>query len=425
MTREQIQDKGKEAYLSTNGIATVMMGTGGGKSKVAIEIVKELNPPDILFLSNSERGRDITFRDEFRKWGIEALWNERVIAECYQTAYKWEGKHFPFVIADEIDFAMTEEFVKFFKNNTYDRLLGLTGFATYEKRQMLNEMAPICYEISTQDLQKLGILNDTQFFRVEFDLNMVDKNIKVEYGPKNDRKSFYQTENDAYVYLQKQYIKEISILNTTEQQMHELRLLPQTAEIVGALSEQEVQSKRASMRMKRIANERKKLLWTLDSSRRIASKIAAKEYEEGNKILIFSKWTQQIDAICTHTYHSKNSKNNTNIDKLNRGEIQILGVCESINRGENLEGVNVLIRESYDGSETAFQQKHGRGTRLDKDDIMRYYILLPYFHMPIYLEGQKAPARYARVPTQAAQWAEAMSKSFDLNNIITINANDL
>src|SRR5690606_30752434 len=99
-TREEVNQKAKEAFFSTGGVGSIISGTGTGKSKLAIDIVREVNPPSILLLTNSERSRDYSWEFEFRKFGAEDLWL-RVVSECYQTAYKWEGKHFSFVIADE------------------------------------------------------------------------------------------------------------------------------------------------------------------------------------------------------------------------------------------------------------------------------------------------------------------------------------
>ena len=40
--RESIQQEAKTAYLNSNGTAsTIIVGTGGGKSKIAIDIIKK------------------------------------------------------------------------------------------------------------------------------------------------------------------------------------------------------------------------------------------------------------------------------------------------------------------------------------------------------------------------------------------------
>lgn len=107
--RDDIQKQAKEAFLRTNKKACILMGTGIGKSKVAIDIIEELRDQDpqgrmlhtqvdeVLLLVSSERLRDNDWKENFVKFGAD--WSV-IVPECYQTAYKWSGRHFKYVIAD-------------------------------------------------------------------------------------------------------------------------------------------------------------------------------------------------------------------------------------------------------------------------------------------------------------------------------------
>ena len=66
---------------------TFVLSTGFGKSRVAIEILKRLDPPEIIILVNSEILRDITWRQEFEHFDALDLW-DRVRIETYQLVYK-------------------------------------------------------------------------------------------------------------------------------------------------------------------------------------------------------------------------------------------------------------------------------------------------------------------------------------------------
>ena len=102
---------------------------------------------------------------------------------------------------------------------------------------------------------------------------------------------------------------------------------------------------------------------------------------------------------------------------MNKGEIRVVGVCEALNRGENLVGVNNIIKETYVGSEVDFQQQHGRGVRLKPDQVLNFYILVPMYKSvtKIIKDGR---TRYSIeiAPTQAQNWADKMSQSFDLSS---------
>ena len=81
-------------------------------------------------------------------------------------------------------------------------LLGLTGFVDPSKDQLLNSIAPSIVEYSTQEAQEDGILNRTQLVLVEFDLSMNNSDITVKYKKEGKDKSFTQSENDAYSYVE-------------------------------------------------------------------------------------------------------------------------------------------------------------------------------------------------------------------------------
>src|SRR5690606_20741503 len=201
-TRQEKIDEGVQKFLETNRKATLVMGTGVGKSKVALDLIKELQPENILLLTSGTLLRDENWKNEFTKFGMEDWWG-MVVSECYQTAYKWSGRHFQFVIADEIDFAMTEVYQMFFVNNTYDILLGLTGFVTKDKEELLNKYAPVCHRYSTQQAQSDGILNKTKFILVEYPLFKV-KNIEVKL--KNGY-TMFKSEVDTYKYYERKFDK--------------------------------------------------------------------------------------------------------------------------------------------------------------------------------------------------------------------------
>jgi superfamily II DNA or RNA helicase len=442
MTKDEAHDIAFDAWLATgvqDGVfvkdikAAYIGGTGTGKSKVgssATEYVchylKNLGQstfePKILILAHSTRLRDYGWRDEFQKWGTIYLW-DYVTTACYQAAYKWENTHWDLVIADEGDFALTDEYIKFFQNNTFDNILFLTATLTPDKRKMLAEICPICHEYSTVDAQQDGVLNQSSFTIVEFDLNRRDKDIAVEYKKGGKKYVFHQTENEKYQYLEERCEKALMQLQIAQQKLSKLEFLQNKAKTASERHKyvQDIADALELVKNKQItfyrsASARKEFLHSLKSARTAAKLLvqAVLNKDESNKILVFSKTTAQIDKILKYTYHSANSSDNPNIDLFNKGDIRYLGVCDALNRGENLVGVNHILKESYVGSTTEFQQQHGRGTRLEVSDTMRFIILIPVWHRKIVNEDKSIS--WNREYTQAKKWANEMTRDFDLSN---------
>lgn len=413
--RDEVQRKAREEWLrKRNG--TLVLGTGMGKSKVAIDIVKDIQPSSVLILTNSETLRDSTWRNEFVKFGAEEYWDVHVQSECYQTAYKWVGKAWSLVIADEIDAAMTPEYSKFFLNNGWNNLLGLTGFVDESKLELLNSICPIIFTYTTRQGQSDGLLNKSKFKIIGYPLSRT-KDIKVTM-----RKApgfFYKSANDDYKYWHGKFMAAVMARDKAQKQIKTIDLLPKDSVSLSMEDAIKAESS-AAWALKLASRKRKEVLWKSKNGVVLAKRLIDRilSMNDSNKVLTFSKLTSQADAINGHAYHTKNGMRNLDLEMFNRGDIRSLGACEALNRGVNLVGVNYLISESYDGSETYFQQKHGRGTRLDVEDFMTYIILLPYYEdmVPIVEKDVVKGRRRVFVPTQAQVWKQNMLDSFNLSS---------
>ena len=101
-SKDEVMEAAYAAYVAAGKKAAIEQGTGTGKSRLGIETkVRENIRDGVLLLSNSERLRDIEWEKEFKKWGYEDHYPD-CERECYQTAYKWKGRHFKLVIAEEV-----------------------------------------------------------------------------------------------------------------------------------------------------------------------------------------------------------------------------------------------------------------------------------------------------------------------------------
>lgn len=412
-TRESLQTKMKESCItsldSTNK-AVVQASVGLGKTRLCLETLAHYNPDKITWLTNSEELRDIDTPNEFIKWGYEYLLAKTNIL-CYQSACKLEGVDLGFVIADEFDFGISEQYIKGIINNNFDKFLGVSGTYTEDKLRMLEELdLPLVYSISTNEVQDLEILNKTKVIFVEFELD-TDKTRKIQ----TKDKSWMSSENEQYCYIEGQFIYNIIQLEALKKQANTHF---NVARIPGFNYDEFKKKKSAiSMKLKWIASQRAKILHTLDSSKRIARRISNRVLQNpNNKVLIFSTLTEHLDSFVKHTVHSKNKKDNTVFEDFNSGLIREAGCISVADRGKNFVGLNIGLFESYDGSSTKGLQRLGRFCRLLEGDST-IYVLVPYYWNK---QGK-------RLPTRAAGWSLSMFANYilDDSNSQTIHLNDL
>lgn len=393
--RSKIQQEAKTAWLASSRKNTIIIGTGGGKSAVAISIAKTLQPVSILLLTNSQNLRDKNWKVEFEKFGYP--WR-LIQSHCYQEACRWTNRKFDLVIADEIDFAIgTPVYSQFFLYNQYNYLIGLTGFCPPDKREQLESIAPVCYEVSTQEMQKEGTLNKSEFVIIEYPLSharVIEQ--KLKKGG-----SFKTSENDQYNYWNKEFQKAIMAKSNLEKAYRETGY---------AFEPDDPTWKAVDWKFKAAAAKRKSVLNNLDSSVTVTKAILNHVLQDKrNKALVFSALTKQSSLLGIPTYHGTAS--DLVVDELNEGKIRALGLCKKLNRGTNLNGVNYMIKESFDGSETDFNQTHGRLMRLAPDQLAKYIILIPTYET-IVKNKITGVSSVVNLPTQAARWAEKMMNSF-------------
>jgi len=402
--RERIQQEAREAWLNSNRKTSIIAGTGTGKSKIALDIIRELNPRSIVLLTNSENLRDVNWKKEFEKFGMLEYW-DRTVSRTYQAMYDKEWEEYELGILDEVDFACSPEYGKCLvqASRHCTNVLAMTGFCTEEKEELLSSHFPIVYRISTQDAQDAEMLNQTEFIFIEFPLNL-SKTIEQK---KKAGGSFKVSENDQYAYYDKEFQKAMIVKNSLDKKYR----------LLGQDPSQHKDWQGADWKFKITAVKRKSILNNLDSSVAVVKKLLELIHsEQNNKVLIFSALTKQADKL-PNPFHG-NSKEDDGIAKLNSGEFKTMAVVKKVNRGTNLVGVNYIIKESFDGSETDFQQTHGRLTRLPVGEVGRYIILIPMFQALVRTET--GAFKRVMLSTQARSWATKMTATFDTSRSRTI-----
>lgn len=325
--RYQLQEQIKEEIRKSGYRCGFVAPTGSGKAKILVDSMLEVKPENVIFLTNSIRNRDITFIDEMIKWGAEE-YLDRIELMCYQSAYKLKGKHYQLVLADEVDIC-ADAYFKFFQNNTFDKIIYTSATMMPKKRKMLETVAPIVYETGLKEVQGQGIVNDSKYFLVKYLLS-----------PK---------ENAQYLKYNAIFAAELS------------------------------KPRKDTKKLEFIQIQRNLFLSKLQSSVTKTRELLDKLYKETHrKILIFSGVAAQADKVCKYSYHSHNKADDLFKD-FGDGKIRVIAVVGKVDRGENIDGVNTIVFEAPKKSQTKWQQKSGRGRRLDVEEYLDIFYMVPYY----------------------------------------------
>lgn len=454
MTRNEIATISLQKLKEVNYNGTLVLEPGSGKSKIAIDCIKQGNFKNVLITSPRTNLKESWWK-ELDKWGYKYFpgqrrptygfglenndpyfegtamsYNNKTFTrfeiQNVQTSYRWNKKQlnqFDFIIYDEVH-TCGEEYFNLVKTARELNIpvLGLTGTPTLSdswKKEVLYKTLPIVYEYYSAEND--GITNKIQYWVYEYNLT---NDYKVLTGTKT--KKWWIGELKQYEYLSEQYDKAKSLMyaqgadNYFEQALDWMNSKTCTKE-----------QKEAGKKFFYAIRNRKEFLWNLTSSKTLALLIKNKilqfipgiynnspstlskfDNTNNNKVLLFSELTQQAEKLSSYSIHSNNGKNAKEaetinkdlLDRFNKGELRELSSCLSLTLGLNMVGASHAIFESYSSSKTNFIQKSKRLARLDRDKIAHVIVIVP--------KG-----------TQSANWANELLKG--LNYITITDLKDL
>lgn len=434
MTREHIQQEALAAINTANGLGTLNIDTGVGKSKIVIDFIKQHPEIRRVLITSPRTNLKANWHLELVKWGIEPDQNDPArnyvidgrhvsfVFENIQTAYKFGPSHFDLIIGDEAHLLITPEYSRLFLDNrgTYTILLTATMDIKWkpEKRDMYNHVAPLVYQYLTAEED--GIVNRIEIIIVEHTLT---DDFEVLTG--GSSRKWLQGEAKTYNYLfdriatgETMMQREMeAVLKIREQLLRSATNgivndhLPEYFESIYEMADYWFYQKHGNVKQKEAGrayltavNGRRDFLYNLTSNRSITRQLLKKEWYESakNKILVFSERTKQVDQICQHTVHSNNKDevNAKNLADFNSGAIRVLGSCYSLTLGLNLVEANRAIFETYSSTSTSGKQRLGRLHRLPTEELARAYVL--------------------RInDTQSERWLSSMLRGFDIADTIT------
>lgn len=400
--RKKLLEKLKSEWDKNNKVGFARLSPGTGKSYMIINIIREHIDyseanhitPNILVLVSSRTLRDKTFVEEVEKWWNKNDFSKYVTITCYQSQMNVSGNSYSLGIADEGDVMLSPKFLEGYTNNIFAEFLCLSGTFNTEKMKTANSLfGDILLDYPTKQAQEEGLLNKTivELYPVPL--------LKVNDIPTKKGKW-----------------SEAAQMKWIDGKIDKLR--GKSFALWNAINEEKDADKKKELRKEhsKVLNSKKflesgngkssrlNILYNLKSTQ-LASKTLLDELliNENNKILVFSERTSIVDNLCgENTFYG--NKPPSILSKFDNGDIRYLGVSKKVERGFNFIGLNHSIFQSFNGSESNFQQKLGRLLRLESDEVATLHIIVSY-----YTDNGEI------VPCRNHQWFKSIVEAFGID----------
>lgn len=354
--KDKIQKQAIKAWIDCGKQGTLEMITGIGKTFCALHALYTMPKNDgkiHLFLAEvTDRENDL--HKDILKYN--QIFNRNVLKDydlefyCYQTVYKWKNKSFGLVIADELHDSLSSSYSKFYFNNKYDAIIGLSATINktitytddngkyYTKGDLLNQIAPICFKYNLKQAKEDKTTRKLKITVIKTKLDNTNKYIVAG----NARKRFYQTEVAAYSYWDKEFKKSININEFNE---------------FGILDNDKVEEKNRKIMI--TSSKRKNIIYNslekIQVCKILLSKINSKTIVFGNSLDSLLKVTKNVVSS-----RNKDEVNDKIKDLFNNNKIKEIGSFKKLKQGTNLSGLDVVILMSYYGTSLDWIQRIGR-----------------------------------------------------------------
>ena len=179
MSVQENKDKVQREALNTWALAgcegTIEAATAFGKTRVGVLAIsyyaKKVDYNFKALIVTPTTAIQEEWRKEFKKWGESRVLKECVEIYCINTAREFVGRCYNIAVFDEIhNYINGEVNYKVFKNNVFDRTLGLSASIDNSLLPSLSLVAPICYALTTYDALELGLISEFTVYNLPIEL---------------------------------------------------------------------------------------------------------------------------------------------------------------------------------------------------------------------------------------------------------------
>lgn len=354
---EMLRDWQKEAYAKwiSSGWNGIFLGcTGSGKSIAAMYCFQEKNVSTLIVVPTIALMHQ--WREEISKhFGLtedEIGWigdgkkiTKKITVAVVNSVRNMDLSQFEMIVLDEAHRYGSFENIRPIMQNEFKYKLGITATlkrSDGQHRELEKLIGPVCYEYTTEDAVKQGVLSKFKIINVGIDLLPTEYEKYINHTRTIDSNSFngmFQAINDHG---------------------H-----PKWHEAIAAV-------RATAWRKAVISNAKNKMSALVEIVRE----------NENKKIIIFNETIKMAElerkilkkeGFESEIYHSK-SKNQEAIEKFKNGEVKILVSVKSLNEGLDVKDVDVGIRVAGTNQDRDTIQRLGRGLRVvEGKEGAKYY----------------------------------------------------
>jgi len=351
-TKDQKQREALNRWAATGAVGSIVAGTGFGKSRCGVLATKwALKDGGRALVLVPTTQLQAQFEEEFEKWDAGHLLDNIDIV-CYQSAYKLVDEHYTIVVCDEVHLGISEQYRKFFFNNTWDKLLCMTATIPEDEeyRNYLMHLAPVRFHLSLDECVALGLVSPYEIVCIPLELNDADKEEYKKAQLKFVRSKYligeYDTFTAAKLILAKQMKGDMGAAK---------RFFEAIRERTNVINHATVKIDKAKELIKQHTND---------------------------KILVFTgsnKFSDTMaDSLDAFVYHSGLTKKQRekSLEDFREKDGAVLCSTKALNQGFDVPDASIGIIAGLNSKSLPMIQRVGRLLRLSTDDkIGKIYIL--------------------------------------------------
>lgn len=342
----------------------LQLPTSFGKSKIAIDLIKESVPyngtlliviPKLVLIDN--------WKAELSKWELPE--HIKVTFSTYVSFYKHAGL-WDCIVLDECHH-FTEKCLEASESFNSRKVIAMSATISREAKWRLTDAFQGIkrYAVSAREAIDDAILPDPKVLLIPLMLDNRESNqriIKNKSKPGQPVELAYKNRFDARYYKNRPVH-----ISCTQQEWYNY-----TTEMVEWWKKQFISTQQPFQRNNWLREAKKRLDWLAMQKTPFVLKLL-KNLEE-YRTLTFCTSIEQTQWLGEYCVHSKNKLSDFILNKFNNGEINHITACSMINEGVNLVHCQVGVYANIGSSEIVEVQRLGRILRHNNP-----LIIIPYF----------------------------------------------
>jgi len=332
--KDKIQEEAlEEIYKHKRCGVDISMGVG--KTRIGIRhFQKNFNPLISVLVVIPKLSVKDSWLNELDKLNIKDQ-EVHFTFTTYLSLKKKNPNEYDIVYLDECHNLLISH--EIFLSKFTGKVLGLTGTAPVrrgtDKYMMVQRYCPIVFTFSVDEAADSNILNNYKIVIHELELSKTPTFKKK----KKNGGFWYTTEEKDYAYVNKRMGEAIT---------------PKQKQFA------------AIMRMRALMSYNTKESYTKSILNNVS-----------HKCIVFANTQDQADKLCKHSYHSKNSKSEENLELFSDGRIKQLSCVMQLSEGISIPNLKQgIIMHAY-GNERKSAQRIGRLLRLNPSETATCHIL--------------------------------------------------